>query len=413
MTTNAQHLPFRSTVAVLAVAAVVGQGLVSQPAAASTTYTIGSQADFDAINARTYEPGDQILFVRGQSFTGNLVFRGSGTAAAPVVIGATGRRAAPHLTASGANAAMRFADVSGYRIENLDISAPAGAGIDIQVTQAATADVSNITIRQSVFHDIQNTEDHARQIQPEYTAVQNKAAIMIGTWHDDRALMTDHAIVGVEVDSCDFFDVHNGVFSAGNISHDSGVVENKPRNRDIVTRNSYFHNIINEGTVYLATTDSLMTDNSYVNVSHNTGTNVAPVWMVGSSRVVIQRSYQVDAVPSDGMMIDFDWRTDTSVYQYNYSERNGEWAYPCSVLGDHDNVIRYNISFNDFGPSYNCRNDNLGERNLQVYNNTLVNFQGWDLLTPGAQFHNNIIAFTDSSKSIVVSGGGSASPTST
>ncbi|NNN33077.1 hypothetical protein HLK59_22500 [Streptomyces sp. S3(2020)] len=404
--------PVQSLLRGLLALAVTVPGLVVGTADAayadSTTYVVSTQAEFDTASARTYQPGDQILLQRGVSFSGSLVLQGSGTTSAPVTIDATGTGAAPAVTASGANPAIQFVGVSNYVVQNLDISAPTGAGIEIQLAAAPTSDVSGFTIRHNVFHDIQNTVDRARQLKPEFNAVQNKAAVMIGTWHNTYDTMTDYKISDVLVDNNEFYGVHNGVYTGGNVSEANGSYSDKPRTSSITTSNNYFHDIIGEGTVYLGTVNSLITDNSYVNVSHNPGTNVAPVWMVGSSYITIQRSKQIGAVPSDGMMIDFDWRTDNSVYQYNYSERNGEWAWPCSVYNNHNNTIRYNISYNDVLPSSNCYDSNGGEQNLQVYNNTLVNFAGWDLHAVNATFTNNIIDYVDTNRDITVTGSGTS-----
>ncbi|QMU78434.1 hypothetical protein GXW83_24715 [Streptacidiphilus sp. PB12-B1b] len=381
---------------------VVGTSVAAH--ADSTTYTIATQADFTAASARTYQPGDQILLERGVSFSGSLVLQGSGTTAAPITIDATGTGAAPAITAVGATSAIQLIGVSNYVVQNLDISAPSGAGIEVQLAASPTSGVSGITIRHNVFHNIQNTVDNTRQLSPEYNAVENKAAVMIGTWHNIYADMTNYAISDVTVDSNEFYGVHNGVYVGGNESQAYGSYSDKPRNSNITTENNYFHDIIGEGTVYLGTVNSLITDNSYINVSHDPGTHVAPVWMVGSSYITIQRNKIVDAVPSDGMAVDFDWRTDNSVYQYNYSERNGEFAYPCSVYDNYNNVIRYNISYDDVTPSENCYDSNGGEINLQVYNNTLVNFAGWNLHAVNATFTNNIIDYASTSDTIAVTG---------
>ena len=377
--------------------------------AVGTTYTISTQADFDAISARIYAPGDTILFQRGQQFTGNLTFLGSGNPTNPVTLDATGSGSMPIITASGANSALKFHGVSYYTIQNLEITAPQGTGIDIQLADSSpTADVTGFLMSGMRFHDIQNVVDNQRQLSKEFTAVQNKVAVMIGTWHDSYATMTNYRITNVTIQNSEFYDVHNAVYSAGNVSFNNGFYADKPLNENITVKNSSFYNILGEGSVFLGTKNSLISDNSYINVSHMTGTNIAPVWMVGSDNITVQRSQQYGAVPSDGMFIDFDWRTSNSTYQYNYSSRNGEWAFPCSVLNNHDNVIRYNISNNDFGLSQNCSDSTGGEHNLKVYNNTLINFGGWALTGQNMLFENNLISYQDTSKSIVLTGSGNS-----
>ena len=53
-------------------------------------HKIANQADFDRLATTRFEPGDRILFKRGQRFEGAFAPTGNGTKEAPIVIGSYG-----------------------------------------------------------------------------------------------------------------------------------------------------------------------------------------------------------------------------------------------------------------------------------------------------------------------------------
>ena len=55
----------------------------------ATIYQIDTNTTLAQVSSRTYQPGDEILFRSGGSWTGSLKLKGSGTSGAPIKVGAT------------------------------------------------------------------------------------------------------------------------------------------------------------------------------------------------------------------------------------------------------------------------------------------------------------------------------------
>jgi len=76
-----------------------------------------------------FAPGDRILLERGTTCRGRLVPRGSGTAAAPIVLGAYGRGARPVIAAGGTRngtGAVQLVDVSYWTVQDLRVTNTTG-----------------------------------------------------------------------------------------------------------------------------------------------------------------------------------------------------------------------------------------------------------------------------------------------
>ncbi|MFJ4539667.1 right-handed parallel beta-helix repeat-containing protein [Streptomyces tibetensis] len=146
MTSN-RRLVSQATAAALCALAVVLASLVLAPArayAAGTTYyvsTSGSDGNagtsssapwrsLSKVNATTFQPGDTIRFEAGDSWTGQLWPKGSGTSGAPISIDSYGTGAKPKIAGQGTvGDAVRLNNQQYWEIGNLDVSnaAPATA----------------------------------------------------------------------------------------------------------------------------------------------------------------------------------------------------------------------------------------------------------------------------------------------
>jgi hypothetical protein len=73
-------------------------------------------------NAVTFQPGDQLLFMRGTTCSGMLTLNGSGTSAAPITIDAYGAGALPILDGGTSNQnTINLNGVQYYNIQNLAV----------------------------------------------------------------------------------------------------------------------------------------------------------------------------------------------------------------------------------------------------------------------------------------------------
>ena len=105
-------------------------------AMAGTTYYVDSSGGNDGnsgtssdapwktlgkVSGRTFQPGDQILFKAGGSWTGKLDLNGSGTEGNPIVVNRYGSGDKPFINGGGHLAAIVLENVAYWEVNNLEI----------------------------------------------------------------------------------------------------------------------------------------------------------------------------------------------------------------------------------------------------------------------------------------------------
>ncbi|MCL2060460.1 MAG: right-handed parallel beta-helix repeat-containing protein [Oscillospiraceae bacterium] len=73
----------------------------------------------EKVHAKKYEPGDEILFIRGGCWQGMLSPVGDGAKGAPVIIGAYGDGPAPWIDGAGAQAAIKLEKVDFWTVRGI------------------------------------------------------------------------------------------------------------------------------------------------------------------------------------------------------------------------------------------------------------------------------------------------------
>ncbi|WP_084702153.1 right-handed parallel beta-helix repeat-containing protein [Amycolatopsis alba] len=89
---------------------------------ASGTRAAAPWASVAKASARTYAPGDRVVFRAGTRCDGMFAPKGSGTPGKPITVGSYGSGAKPAIDAHGALAAVLLDDVEGWEIEDLALS---------------------------------------------------------------------------------------------------------------------------------------------------------------------------------------------------------------------------------------------------------------------------------------------------
>jgi hypothetical protein len=151
-------------------AALVGTTPAS--AAGCTTYYVSSATGSDSndgcstttpwqslakVNATTFAAGNQLLFAKGGSWSGELQLLGSGASGNPIVVSSYGSGAAPIIAGGGAAAAIALVNEQYVTIQNLEItntttSAAVRAGI---LAENDTRGILNgIKILNNNIHDV-------------------------------------------------------------------------------------------------------------------------------------------------------------------------------------------------------------------------------------------------------------------
>jgi hypothetical protein len=121
--------------------------------AGSGTSPSAPWCDFTNLNGQTFGPGAKILLKRGDTFTGELgKLYGSGTSAAPIMLGAYGSGARPHITGTGqaTDRAVWIQDASYWTVRDLELS-NVGAGL---VFWYSTNGHRGLTVTNVYTHDV-------------------------------------------------------------------------------------------------------------------------------------------------------------------------------------------------------------------------------------------------------------------
>lgn len=91
----------------------------------SNKILISNQEDFDIYNNKTFQPGDEILFKRGEKFIGMFKATGEGTAEAPIIIDTYGEGDRPFINAQGKKeAGLLLINISYWEVNGLEITSP-------------------------------------------------------------------------------------------------------------------------------------------------------------------------------------------------------------------------------------------------------------------------------------------------
>jgi hypothetical protein len=306
-------------------------------------------------NSHAFQPGDQILLQRGDSFTGKIYLNGdSGTADNPIIIGAYGAGDDPLISCVGYRAGVHIRNAEYVEVSDLEITGDGGAMVDgtsnnrrygVVVDASGTgASFRGITVRDLFIHDIYPRDgdgsEGATPIPPDHPDAGKQKAI---TWYGtgilvqgvSSAVSSDVLVENcriermgykaIEMKRVEFIDV------IGNYMEDIGGPAIQPgRVNDLVVRGNTVHNSGNYS-------DPRM---------HGRGSGI---WPWTSERVLIEKNTFTGArgrADSCGIHIDFNCKD--VIVQYNLSIDNAGGF--IEILGNNYNcTYRYNISINDRG----------------------------------------------------------------
>ena len=128
----------------------------------AATYLIEPAANLDTVSAATYQPGDEILFRAGGSWTGTLSLRGSGTAVTPIRVGRFGDGPKPLLQGQGqVTNTVELIDGSYWEISDLEITNAGdpenyhnGLKVSYTATGSAPERQRHVYVRRLNVHDV-------------------------------------------------------------------------------------------------------------------------------------------------------------------------------------------------------------------------------------------------------------------
>ena len=345
---------------------------VSPLPAAATSYSISTQADFDALKPVIFSGGDQILFERGRSFEGVLSLKRShvrpDSAITVADFGPTeARRPVIRADADGMGT-IDIRDSGGWVIENLELINQSTARSDrhgIYVTATDSGTHKNFVIRNCFVHDVTGVLDDFNNggivFRVRGTAVPTKF---------DGVLIENNEIrnisgVGIrtkstwEADPDDPRGVGNPI---GRHAHLNVVVRGN-RVSD-VTRNA----------IVIASADAPLAEYNVMGPRIATETTGNTLYNYATDDALIQYNEAFGnhgpAADKDRGGFDADYNSRNTVFQYNYSHDNN---FAFAIMRKYGDGIyfHHNISVNDrYGFFHYGFYDDHEIANVVVSNNT-------------------------------------------
>ena len=347
------------------------------------------------LNSLKLLAGVQLLFKGGQRFKGSLKLSGiHATAEVPLLVSTYGSGQATIISQD--SAAIKAIDCIYFSIKNLKIegsgrlSGNKSNGIDFQEVIKGTID--NVKTSGYLYSGIQVTGGSDIRITNVWAGNNGFCGINVSTsakeyGTDGRKFKT---LKRVYIGHC--------------------VTENNPGCPAITDNHS--GNGILMGGVTNGRIEYCEAMNNGWDMPRD-GNGPVGIWAYMSDSIVIEHCYSHDNKTSskgkDGGGFDFDGGMTNSVMQYNLSANNegagyGMFQYAGATSWS-NNIVRYNISFNDgtkngkSGIFMWCDPGAEEMKQLKVYNNTIVNDQGYGVnFDPGNYwdfiFLNNIFVLT-------------------
>lgn len=341
-------------------------------------------------------PGTRFLFKCGGVYDVHASLTCSGTADAPIVIGAWGVGVKPVLTCSGYQNVLKLVDCDYITIRDLEVTAHDGGGIWIDTMQKESIGISidNVT-----FHDMQN--DRVMHSRDNFSdgAAGARAAVMV----KGLPAHSLYAVRDLTITNCEVYDAGNGAIIWGaNKESDYEVAIDPVFNTGVRIENCNFHDMDAEAIVLGMCDGAWVSGCSAIRTCQGRGVDAngkveyytAAMWFWGSINSTFDHceiAYSKNF--GDGMAVDFDTYSHHCTYQYIYSHDN--MRFMCNnprLDGHHDNCVRYCLSVNDNGGSARMSSPRTqNEIGVRFYNNTIVNCA--DLFIVGMRdglFVNNI-----------------------
>ncbi|MEX0986193.1 MAG: hypothetical protein WD052_01860 [Bacteroidales bacterium] len=325
-------------------------------------------SSLEKVNETTFSAGDTLLFKSGETWSGSLSPKGSGTSELPIVIDKYGSGSLPHFDGRGIinRGVLYLENQSGWEISNLEITNDADSGDirrGVEICGRNGGLLSHIHLKNLHVHHIKgiigNKMTHKRTGGIFFSVY---ASDTIPTRFDD-----------ILIENCTINDCENqGIVTSGNniaYPDPSSELWQQRKFTNVVIRKNVIYNISKNAMILRLLDGGLVERNLCYATA--TGTTGNTIFTRSSRKVILQynEGYDNRSPDHDGSLYDADLESVECIFQYSYSHDNAHGLYwQCTVQQDHGNIVRYNISQNDKGRIFNFSYPSQG---TEVYNNTV------------------------------------------
>ncbi len=339
-------------------------------------------ASLARVNQKEFEAGDIILFKAGNSWSGQLDLRGSGSAAAPIQINKYGKGKKPSINGNGEKLyALRLYNIEYWEVRNLEITntgnEPLARRRGVIVSAENFGDCNYIVLDSLEIHDVNGS------------LVKSKGGGSAILWQNrGDSILT--RFVDLQITNCHLHHCgRNGINSRGYTNR-----KNWHPSLHVVIRNNLLEQIPGDGIVPIGTDGAIIEYNVMRDcpdvLSHEEA--AAGIWPWSADNTLIQfNEVSHHRAKWDGQGFDSDWNCRNTIIQYNYSHdnyggfllvcNNGNNIHTNGNIGTLNTVVRYNISINDgirpykterrswFAPTMHLSGP---VENTQIYNNVFI-----------------------------------------
>ena len=361
------------------------------------------------VNARTFLPGDSLLFKRGTTCTGFFYFSSAGTSSSRITIGAYGTGALPVIDGNFSQAAVELMNPSYVTMQDLEVIN--GRTWGILATTNVEGISTGLTLQNLVVHHVTGGSYQPRSRKWTGLVVLAPGVVNLPQNDTDGGLQWTWVRLShfenVLIDNVNAYDttLWGGIFVwgmqlEGDTAWKNHAQDRTRRSKDILIRNSTVHDTYGDGfAVYLS--DNVLMENNVVyrsgmeppNPANLTGGTIGtPValwyWAADSVTAQFNEAYDNHSPGADGGAFDLDYFSSNGNYQYNYAHDNS--AYCVGLFGAEgqptvNSIFRYNICAGNGtqatlvdgspkegrGEIYVCTWDRGSLDGVQIYNNTL------------------------------------------
>ncbi len=318
-------------------------------------------------NGGWVDPGDKILFKRGDTFYGHLYVNRSGTVEDPIEISSYGdvNDEFPIISGSGGTItggdyfqAITLANSSNILVTKIWVKNDRTDGTRYTYGEYTSFGIKVIANKWGgitsnvIFRDLKISDVFGLTIPPpsEFNSLNATGIRFEAEENEDDLEIT---IKDVLVEDCYFTHIGKaGVWAVHKGSVDSND-DTVNRNQNIIVRNNTFFQTGGSGVILSKTYNALVENNDFDHTGHSDASESrlagrgSGMWVWRCANVIAQynRSYSVRG-PNDSYGMHIDFGNKDIIYQYNYSE-DSEGGF-CEILGENYNcTYRFNVSVND------------------------------------------------------------------
>ena len=335
---------------------------------ASATYYIDSKRGSDSndglsedkpfkslskLSSKFFQEGDQILFKRGETYSGALTLKGYGTASNPIRVGTYGSGDMPVINGRGAQAGITL-KANHIILDGLEITNPNGYyGIYIGTLQAG--ENAGITVSNCYVHDVDTTEKKFSYL--ESGGIIARADGTSPTWFKELNIQ-NNTIKNVCRCAVVISNSWGWRYSDGSYIKNEYVSDTNGwyPNRDCTIANNTIDTTKGDAILVQCGKDTLIERNTVYNANSSTKDHakiaMVAVWTISTVDTVMQYNEvgYTKRPGADGEAFDTDHAEVNCTIQYNYSHNNeGGFVLLCNGMpGTAKNAtVRYNLSVND------------------------------------------------------------------